>query len=67
MLTTPREDQAIELLTQRLHRRFPALPQAKVEATVQQHYHHFDDSRIRDYVPIFVERGAREELAGLSR
>ena len=63
MLTTPREDQAIVLITQRLHERFPAVPETKIETTVQQHYHHFDDSRIRDYVAIFVERGAREELA----
>lgn len=66
MLTTPREDQAIELLTERLHQRFPAVSQAKVEATVQEHYHHFDGSRIRDYVPIFVEREAIEALAGLA-
>jgi hypothetical protein len=62
--TTPREDAAIMLVAQRLHERFPGVPEAKVAATVQQHYHRFDDSRIRDYVPIFVERGAREELAG---
>jgi hypothetical protein len=65
MLTTPREEQAIELLTQRLHERFPAVPEAKVAATVHEHYHHFDDSRIRDYVPIFVERQARAALAEL--
>jgi hypothetical protein len=61
--TSPREDLAIVQVAQRLHERFPAVPEARIEATVQQQYHQFDDSRIRDFVPIFVERRAREELA----
>jgi hypothetical protein len=63
---TPREEQAIELLTQRLQQRFSTLPPDRIEDTVQVHYRRFDNSRIRDFVPIFVERNAREDLSHLS-
>jgi hypothetical protein len=59
---TEREVAAIRQVTQRLHERFPQVPATTVEATVALQYHRFDNSRIRDYVPIFVERNAREEL-----
>ena len=59
---TEREVAAIRHVTQRLHERFPHVPATTVEATVALQYHRFDNSRIRDYVPIFVERNAREEL-----
>jgi hypothetical protein len=59
---TDREVAALRQVTQRLHERFPQVPATTVEATVALQYHRFDDSRIRDFVPIFVERNAREEL-----
>jgi hypothetical protein len=63
---TPREEQAIVLLKQRLHQRFPTVPQDRIDTTVTVQYHRFDNSRIRDYVPIFVERNAREQLAQMA-
>jgi hypothetical protein len=59
---TDREVAALRQVTQRLHERFPQVPATTVEATVALQFHRFDDSRIRDFVPIFVERNAREEL-----
>ena len=61
--SSPREDLAIVQVAQRLHERFPAVPEARIQWTVQQQYHQFDNSRIRDFVPIFLERRAREALA----
>ena len=60
-----REQRARILLVQRLHRGFPSVPLEQIEAMVQVQYRRFDHSRIRDFVPIFVERGAREQLAAL--
>lgn len=37
-----------------------------VEAVVRAEHSRFDDSPLRDYVPLLVERRAREELALLS-
>jgi hypothetical protein len=35
----------------------------QVKATVDAHYRRFDGSRVRTYVPLLVEHGAREELS----
>lgn len=63
---TPREQVAIVQVAQRLHERFPTVPEDQIEATVRVQYHRFDDSRIRDFVPIFVERNARADLIALA-
>jgi hypothetical protein len=60
-----REEVAIVQVAQRLRERFPSVPQDQIEATVRVQYHRFDGSRIRDFVPIFVERNAREDLLSL--
>ena len=60
-----REELALLQVAQRLHERFPSVPQELIEETVQVQYHQFDGSRIRDFVPIFVERNAREDLLKL--
>ena len=60
---TRREQQAVILIKQRLHQQFPNVPPDRIHTTVQEHYHRFDCSRIRDFIPIFVERGARAQLA----
>jgi hypothetical protein len=57
-----REEVAMVQVAQRLHERFPAVPEDQIEQTVQAEYHRFDGSPIRDFVPIFVERNAREDL-----
>jgi hypothetical protein len=60
-----REEVAMGQLTERLHRRFPALPTDRIDSTVQVYYHQFDGSPIRDFVPIFVERNAIADLSHL--
>jgi hypothetical protein len=60
------EQTIIDQLVERLAQRFPAVPGDKVVAVVNARYARFNDRPIRDYVPLFVERGARTELAQLS-
>ena len=58
-----REAAALSQVTLRLQEAFPQLPAGDIRATVQEQYQRFDGSKIRDFVPIFVERNARDELA----
>nr|WP_078281260.1 hypothetical protein [Mycobacteroides franklinii] len=51
---------------EQLHSRHPGLTRDVVEAVVRAEHSRFDDSPLRDYVPLLVERRAREELALLS-
>lgn len=60
------EQTVIEQLTERLSGMYPNLGADKVTAVVQQNHAQFSDSRIRDYVPLFVERRARRTLAELA-
>ena len=56
---------AIEQLVDRLRNNYPHVP-ADTVATVVHHTHaKFDGRPVRDFVPLFVERGAKEELTRL--
>jgi hypothetical protein len=56
---------AIEQLVDRLRNNYPHVP-ADTVATVVHHTHaKFDGRPVRDFVPLFVERGANEELTRL--
>jgi hypothetical protein len=57
---------AIKQLVDRLRSAYPDVS-ADTVATVVHHTHaKFDGHRVRDFVPLFVERGAKEQLARLS-
>jgi hypothetical protein len=59
-----REDQAaFDHLVERIKTQFPELDQEVVAATVRGEYGKFETSRIRDFVPILVERSVRAKLA----
>lgn len=60
------EQTIIEQLAQRLARRFPTLSGETIMQVVRQHHARFDGSRIRDFIPLFVERGAKADLGRLS-
>ena len=60
------EQTAIDQLAERLTRLYPNLGADKVAAIVHQSHDNFVDSRIRDFVPLFVERRARQRLAELT-
>jgi len=59
------EQTIIEQLVARLAERFPAVPGDKVAEVVNARYALFNDRPIRDFIPLFVERRARTELARL--
>ena len=48
---------------ERLTSKYTDVPPDRVSAAVQQAHAQFDQSRIRDFVPLFVERRARAALA----
>jgi hypothetical protein len=58
------EVEAVEKVYQRLVVRFPTVPLATVRATVQE-LHANLTGPVRDYVPLLVERGARERLSAM--
>jgi hypothetical protein len=60
------EQTILDQLVDRLVLGFPAVSGDQVAAVVSAYYSRFDGRPIRDYVPLFVERGARSKLAELS-
>ena len=59
------EQQIIDQLAQRLADAHESVAPDRVAAVVHQEYSRFTGSRIRDFVPLFVERNARAELSRL--
>jgi hypothetical protein len=59
------EQQAIEQVRLRLVERFPDVPADTVRLTVHNVHNRFD-GRVRNYVPILVEREAKAHLAAVA-
>jgi ribosomal protein L12E/L44/L45/RPP1/RPP2 len=60
----PQEERAqIDAVELRLAQKYAELPHDHVAAIVQHVYATFNQSKLRDYVPLLVERRAREVLA----
>jgi hypothetical protein len=57
------EQAAIREIAQRLMKQFPDVPPEHIEHAIQGRYGRFEGSRIRDFVPVLVERSVRTELA----
>jgi len=59
----PQEERAqIDAVQRRLAQKYAELPHDHIAAVVQHVYARFNQSTVRDYVPLLVERRAREEL-----
>ncbi|PVG81496.1 hypothetical protein DDE18_15885 [Nocardioides gansuensis] len=56
------ETRALSHMIDRLSRRFPRHSRATVAEVVSQAHQRYDDSHLRDYVPVLVEREARLKL-----
>ncbi|MHA4848008.1 three-helix bundle dimerization domain-containing protein [Rhodococcus sp. MSC1_016] len=56
------ERQNIDVVRIRLIQRFPNLEPGVVEDLIEATLHRFDDCRIRDFVPLLVERAAMRTL-----
>jgi hypothetical protein len=54
---------AIEKVVHRLAQRYPAVAADTVATVVHHNHARFDGRPVRDFVPLFVERGARQQLA----
>jgi hypothetical protein len=60
----PQEEWAqIDAVQRRLAQKYAELPHDHVAAVVQHVYERFNQNTLRDFIPLLVERRAREELA----
>ncbi|MGV9870686.1 three-helix bundle dimerization domain-containing protein [Rhodococcus koreensis] len=59
------EARQIWQVTTRLLTKFPTTPQEVVETAVEEAAAHFKSGRIRDFVPLLIERTATAKLATL--
>jgi hypothetical protein len=66
MVVSVEEDRLIEQVVDRLKAGFPQVPHDTVHEIVGSIHHRFDDAKIRDFVPLFVERHTKEKLATLA-
>ena len=57
------EQAAIESVVQRLVGQFPELPREEIERAVRGEHEGYESSKVRDFVPILVERSVRADLA----
>jgi hypothetical protein len=53
----------IDEVNQRLVRRFSHLPEHQISTTVAKAHARFEHSRVRDFIPLLVERRAGAELS----
>ena len=60
------EQTAIGEVVERLTNKHPAVPPSTVADIVHKMHAKFDGRPVRDFVPLFVERHARAELAKIS-
>lgn len=60
---TQNENAAIDQVVGRLAGQFPELPVEEIERAVYGKYESFTGSPVRDFVPVLVERAAKQRLA----
>lgn len=60
------EDRAISEAAERLSKTFPGLSRDIIERAVTDSRTEFDGNPIRDFVPLFVERAAKNRLRSLA-
>jgi hypothetical protein len=59
------EQTIIEQVVERLRTHFPSVSPETVASVVQDNHARFEGRPLREYVPLFVERSARRDLAQL--
>ena len=67
MVVESSEWTAIQHVDERLKAMSPAVPPDTVATVVHHNHARFEGGRIREFVPLLVERNSRQELAGLAR
>ena len=61
-MTDPERARAIDELSSRLQVRFPGTPAETLRELVSDAHRQYDGSRIRDFVPVLVEREVSDRL-----
>ena len=61
-VTHPDELVALAGVVERLHGRFPQAPTDGIEQAVVEVHHQYDASRVRDFIPVLVEREVAERF-----
>ena len=62
---SPDEERTIQTVNVRLRGQFPTQSVENVELAVMVAYDSFKGARIRDFIPVLVEKEARDKLAHL--
>ena len=63
-MTTTNESEHLAAVQDRLSATLPEVSRHDIEQTVAAEYARFEGRSVRDFVPLFVERNAREALRG---
>lgn len=58
----PDEDVVFTEIADRLRERYPQASPDDIEQALDRARHHFDGAKVRDFVPVLVEREARAAL-----
>lgn len=56
------ETQAIDQVIDRLTQRFPSLEREHIADVVQDEHEQLDEGKVRDFVPVLVEKAAKRRL-----
>ncbi len=62
MMRDDNESVQIDQVIERLTARFPAESPAEIELLVRRIHERFADARVRDFVPLLVEKAARQAV-----
>jgi hypothetical protein len=63
-MTMEREIQDLSAVVERLAMKFPEQARPDIESVVAEEHSKLDEGRIRDFVPLLVERAAKARLRG---
>ena len=62
MTTEPDEQQAMEHVAARLMAQYPDATRERVDEVVDEEHQRYDGRPVRDFVPVLVERAAKDRL-----
>jgi hypothetical protein len=62
-MTRDEELKAIGKVVDRLVERFPSVPRSNIEEAVREEHGALENGRVRDFVPVLVERAAKARLS----
>lgn len=60
---TVEEQRALDAVRSKLEASFPEIESGTVSAAIDNEHRRFDGGKIRDFVPLFVERAVSKQLA----